>query len=76
MGSVLLAACQPGKFTIADSRALKALRALGLMPHGQPSFRLDDWPRYLNVCRDLAVRCGTSLRDIDRALWIAAADAP
>ena len=76
MGSVLLAACRPGKFTIADSRALKALRALGLMPDGHPSFQMDDWRPYLNACRDLAVRCGTSLRDIDRALWIAAAGAP
>jgi hypothetical protein len=76
MGSVLLAACRPGNFTVADSRALKALRALGLMPGGHPSFQMDDWRPYLNVCRDLAARCGTSLRDIDRALWIAAADVP
>ena len=75
MGSVLLAACRPSKFTIADTRALKALRTLDLMPDGHPSFQMNDWQPYLNVCRDLAVRCGTSLRDIDRALWIAAADA-
>ena len=74
MGSVLLAACRPGKFTIADTRALKALRTFGLMPDGHPSFQMDDWQPYLNVCRDLAVRCCSTLRDIDRALWIAAAD--
>ena len=76
MGSVLLAACRPAKFTIADTRVLKALRALGLMPDGHPSFQMDYWQPYLNICRELAVRCCASLRDIDRALWIAAADTP
>src|SRR5207249_3516967 len=31
MSSVILAACQPRRFTVADSRALKTLRTLGLM---------------------------------------------
>jgi len=30
-GHVILAACQPRRFTVADSRALKTLRTLGLM---------------------------------------------
>jgi hypothetical protein len=32
MSSMILAACQPARFTVADSRALKTLRRLGLMP--------------------------------------------
>lgn len=75
MGSVILAACRPGRFTIADSRALKTLRTLGRMPAGPPGFRLADWLPYLDACRDLANMCGMSLRDVDRALWVAA-DAP
>src|SRR5215467_1289189 len=43
MGSVLLAACRPGRFTVADSRALAALRHLGLMSPGGPEFQLRDW---------------------------------
>ena len=72
MSSVILAACRPERFTVADSRALKALRLLGRMPDGPPGFRRSDWPPYLDACRNLAGQCGVSLRDIDRALWVAA----
>jgi hypothetical protein len=74
MSSVILAACQPRRFTVADSRALKTLRTLGLMPPGPAGFRLDDWLLYLTACRMLARTCGLSLREVDRALWVGAAD--
>jgi hypothetical protein len=72
MSSVVLAACRPGRFTVADSRALKALRGLGRMPAGPPGFRQADWLPYLRACRSLARLCGMSLREVDRALWVAA----
>lgn len=68
----VLAACRPGRFTIADSRALATLRGLGRMPPGSPGFRLADWLPYLRACRILAGQCGQSLRQLDRALWIGA----
>ena len=74
MGSVVLAVCRPARFTVADSRALKALRVLDLMPLGPPSFRMQDWQPYLEACRELANSCDMRLRDVDRALWGAAAD--
>jgi hypothetical protein len=74
MSSVILAACQPHRFTVADSRALTTLRRLGLMPPGPAAFRLDDWLPYLSACRTLARTCGLSLREVDRALWVGAAD--
>ncbi len=74
MSSVVLAACRPTRYTIADSRALHALRALGLLPQGQPSFRLDNWVPYLTACRNLASQCSLTSRQVDRALWIAASD--
>ena len=37
MSSVVLAACHPDRFTIVDSRTLKALRGLGLLPRGHRS---------------------------------------
>ena len=74
MGSVILAACRPGRFTVADSRALKALRGLGQMPTGPPGFQRHDWLPYLDACRSLADLCALSLREVDRALWIAADD--
>jgi hypothetical protein len=74
MGSVVLAACRPGRFTIADSRALATLRRLGRMPPGPQGFRRADWLPYLNACRSLASLCGLSLREVDRVLWVAADD--
>ena len=74
MSSVILAACQPRRFTVADSRALKTLRRLGLMPSGPAGFRLDDWLPYLTACRMLARTCALSLRKVDRALWVGASD--
>jgi hypothetical protein len=75
MSSAVLAACRPARFTIADVRALASLRALGLVPAaGPPTFRVGDWLPYLGACRELAARCGASLRFVDRALWVAAVD--
>lgn len=74
MSSVVLAACRPTRFTVADSRALKALRELGRMPGGPPVFQLRDWLPYLDACRTLSHQCGMSLREVDRALWVAAND--
>lgn len=74
MSSVILAACQPARFTVADSRALKTLRRLGLMSPGPEGFRLDDWLSCLTACRSLAQTCGLSLRQVDRALWVGASD--
>jgi hypothetical protein len=71
MGSAILAACRPDTFTIADSRALFALRSLDLMPPGPESFRVKDWVEYLHRCRELAGASRMSLRDVDRALWVA-----
>jgi hypothetical protein len=76
MSSVVLAACRPGRFTIADSKALATLRGLGRLPPGPPGFRLGDWLPYLAACRMLARQCGLSLRQLDRALWVGAADPP
>lgn len=74
MSSVILAACQPPRFTVADSRALKTLRRLVLMPPGPVRFRLDDWLPYLTACRKLARTCGLTLRQVNRALWVGASD--
>ena len=76
MGSAVLAACRPERFTVADSRALKALRGLGRMPAGPAVFQHSDWPPYLDACRNLAALCGLSLREVDRALWVAGSAPP
>ena len=72
MGSVVLAACRPKRFTVADRRVLKALRLLKRMPDGPPGFRQGDWLPYLDTCRTLSELCSLSLREVDRGLWLAA----
>lgn len=55
MSSAVPAACRPGRFTIADVRALASLRALGLVPAAaRAGFRVADWLPYLGACRELA----------------------
>ena len=75
MGSAILAACRPDRYTVADKNALHALRSMELMPPGPETFRLRDWPEYLTVCRTLARTCRMTLRDVDRGLWVAGAAA-
>jgi hypothetical protein len=41
------------------------------MPTGSPLFQMNDWLRYLHICRELAACCHTSLRGVDRALGVA-----
>jgi hypothetical protein len=73
MGSTILAACRPERFTVADVNAIAALRMLDRMPPGPETFRLKDWTAYLHACRALSKTCRMSLRDVDRALWVAGA---
>jgi hypothetical protein len=77
MASVVLAACRPDLYTIADHRALRTLQALKLhLPRSEEEFaRLDWWP-YLTVCRRLTDVCGLSLRSVHHALRAAADEAP
>ncbi len=71
MSSVVLAACRPARFTMADGRALATVQALdGSLPSGH-DFDFHHWEPYLAVCRQVAAECGRSLRDVYRALWAA-----
>lgn len=74
MSSAVLAACRPREFAVADWRTLATLRGLGLVPPGPVGFRLSDWLPFLGAARMLARQCGLSMRQVDRALWIGAAD--
>ncbi len=69
LGSVFLMANAPDRYTVMDTRALKSLRALGLIPPGRADATAADWLDYLRACRALASKVGASLRTIDRALY-------
>lgn len=73
MASVLLAAWDRGRFTIADRRSLASLTALGFIGKKYASFPESKavWLDYLRICKQLAADAGCTLREVDQALWMA-----
>jgi len=77
MASALLAACRPDLYVAGDDRALRSLAALDLLERTEPtSFTRGEWWPYLRACRRLAELADVSVRDVGRALWAGADDAP
>lgn len=77
MASVVLGVCQPNVYAVADQRVLRTLKALQLYePAAEDEFLRADWWPYLRISRRLSDLSGMSLRDVSRALWAAADDAP
>lgn len=71
LGSAVLTAADPERYTVMDTRAIQSVRALGL-----PGARFDnadhrEWLDYLTTCRSLRDTTGESLRAVDRALFSA-----
>jgi hypothetical protein len=69
VASAILAAIRPEHYTVIDPRGLKALGCGPLAIGAKPSLPLDLYLHYLAFCRDLARRCGVTLRTLERALW-------
>jgi uncharacterized protein YjiS (DUF1127 family) len=75
--SAVLSVVRPSIFVVADPRALRSLRALGVYRSvSELEFASADWWPYLRSCRHLSRVSGLSLRDVGRALWAGADDAP
>jgi hypothetical protein len=62
--STLLYFAFPDDYPILDMRALESL---AVKPRSQ--YPVSFWLEYLHTCRDLARRCGVSIRTLDKALW-------
>jgi hypothetical protein len=62
--STLLYVAFPTDYPILDVRALQSL---GVKARSQ--YPVSFWLSYLEACRELAARCGVSLRTLDKALW-------
>jgi hypothetical protein len=63
--SVVLHFAHKDPYPIIDFRALWSLGV-----NNKPQFyTFDYWWEYVQVCRELAERCGVSMRDLDRVLW-------
>jgi hypothetical protein len=62
--STLLYVAFPADYPILDVRALESLGV-----RARSTYPLSFWLAYLAACRELAARCGVSLRTLDKALW-------
>lgn len=71
LGSSILMASDPERYTVMDVRSLKSIRALGLLAPGWPDATEHDWLDYLAACRSLSNTSGEPLRRVDRALFSA-----
>jgi hypothetical protein len=73
LGSAILMASDPCRYTVIDRNAVLAVQALGyLRDCPRPTTAensLPPWDRYLAAVRDIAARTGWSLRKVDRALY-------
>jgi len=76
IASAILTVCYPEKFTILDYRALNSLRKKesdrcsdANFPKKAEYFKISDYVKYNNICKDVWVKYCSSLRDFDRALW-------
>lgn len=77
VASVVLAACRPHIYAIADPRALRTLEALELYkPSATGEFSRADWWPYLHLCRRWAKECNLTPLAVSEVLSAAADAAP
>jgi hypothetical protein len=72
LGSAILMASAPWRYSVIDVNAVRAIQAVGYLrdcptPTGQAR-SIPPWTRYICAARDVAARTGWTLRDVDRAL--------
>jgi hypothetical protein len=70
--SAVLTVWDPTRFTVVDFRVREAIQMLRLVHVREESVEaaLGDYAAYVSLCQQLAVDCGCSLRQLDRALWL------
>ena len=80
MASAILSVYDPGRYTVIDVRAWRALDQLGVLGRlgladyggieGAGLNSPETYAAYLDACARLAGEAGVSLRTLDRCLWI------
>lgn len=65
LGSSILMASDPERYTVMDVRSPRSIRELGLLPSGWPDASEREWLDYLGACRVLSATTGESLRRVD-----------
>ena len=62
MASVILHFAFPDRFPILDVRVMHSMGG----PH---AYNFDRWTRVTDLCRSKIMKCGITMRQLDRALW-------
>lgn len=75
LGSALLMAMNPIRWTVLDVRALKSIRVVGYESVPRNAQDPKTWLPYLEACRDVQARTDEPLRSVDRALFAANGEA-
>ena len=69
LGSWLLMARDPARYTVFDPRARRSIRAVGYGHQVAESRVTRNWLPYLDACRQVRDRTGCDLRTVDRAMF-------
>lgn len=67
MASVILHFAFPDSYPILDRRAMNAVGE-------STNYSFKKWMDYVKCCRSVAKKCGVTLRDLDKALWVYGGD--
>ena len=75
LGSAILMAHEPSRYTVIDVNAVRAIQAIGYLrdcPRPTDQDRgFSGWDHYLAAASDISARTGRTVRDVDRALYCA-----
>ena len=63
MASVILHFAFENEYPILDQRAM---RAVG----GSTNYSFEKWMNYVSLCQKKAKRCGITMRELDKGLWV------
>ena len=69
IASAILTVLYPNEFTIIDYRVKKSLKKLGIKLPGKIEENSEDYFRYVDICKEIAIKRKLSLRNLDRILW-------
>lgn len=69
IASAILTVLYPDDFTIIDYRVLNSLKNKGINIVGKPTEKIEDYNRYIEICKRESKKSRVSLRNFDRTLW-------
>ncbi|MFA6274515.1 MAG: hypothetical protein WC662_05125 [Candidatus Paceibacterota bacterium] len=69
IASAILSVCFSNEFTIADYRVAETINKIKNTEIKNPSYSIENYLEYLDICKEIAEKWNLSLRDLDKCLW-------